>query len=1138
MARREPDKSLDVAVEDGDILDIVFHEGADRRSVRESATDPGERETIRTALQMADFEIVAEFTSRAASAAGLSERRSRQRDSEAETAPQPHVEIAVAPGQSAVLLLETAAGVFAWDSTGTRRTGDTQLRRAPGRGETIRFDLPRALAGANPAPGRRGPISHWLADALIEPVRTYVLRFVATRAIDAVVKHIESGNPVGPVLLQSLDASGWTPMALPPGVAPAHPARVLLLVHGTFSSTAGSFGQLLVPEEGRQLLSEAFDVYDLVLGFDHHTLADDPTQNAGEILATLGGLGLAPDSVIDAIAFSRGGLVYRALAEQLLPASGLGLRCGKAIFVGCTNGGTSLASPANWAELVDIYTNIAIAAARGLGMLAGGVASPVLTFTIRTLGRFVQMLSEVAIGDRHLPGLAAMAPDSELIRQLNDAGPRPLPPCAYHAITSSFEPDFGSGRGFSRDLGRFVLDRLTDRLMKEPNDLVVNTASMTSLGARRAMLADDTVFAMGDTDAIYHTIYFGSEDVANRLREWLGLALVPVSTSAAAPPLSSAPSPEAYPGDLGEYVPRGASISHGEGDNGGGYGGVFPVNYDNDEGTGGCDDDRRDAGPAILESGPVSMEPSPDLAEADEAIVEATEPDVDRFISAEMEQVPKLGTPVNVYVTVSPEPIQIADHGAADSTDLPARLNTDLPLELEVIPRRNCTIKGSPRLEYEIGSREINARFQIEGMAPGEAELIVEARQGVRVAASFLLKPVFVDPAAGKLNVSQPITSEAPDGAGFAVLRIYEFEEIGDAVTLRFEIVSEDPLFADSGTVRLRSKQELKIQVSEILRELEDAWSLRSAEADKSAIYKTFLRRLSAKAKVRTARLIPEPIRRKLWQHRDRIEVIQVISEDPLIPWELMYLTDPDGGEQVEAGFFSEWGLIRWLHSAPMPGRKLASHAPAARYVIPDYLASNQNLKGAAAERAMLEAAFAGIQPVEATSIGVSDFLATEAADCDLLHFACHGYAEQKTDLNSHLLMAGQVRDNNRIIDDPLAAEQVKAEARFRPGRPHTLVFLNACQTGRSGEGLAGVSGFADAFIRPATRLGAGAFIGALWSVDDNLALTFAETFYASLKNGLTLVEAVREARKACNAQHDFTWLAYTVYGNPFARLA
>ena len=54
----------------------------------------------------------------------------------------------------------------------------------------------------------------------------------------------------------------------------------------------------------------------------------------------------------------------------------------------------------------------------------------------------------------------------------------------------------------------------------------------------------------------------------------------------------------------------------------------------------------------------------------------------------------------------------------------------------------------------------------------------------------------------------------------------------------------------------------------------------------------------------------------------------------------------------------------------------------------------------------------------------------------------------------------------------------------------------NACQTGRTGAGLGGVGGFADA--------------------------------------GKTLVEATQAARDLAQTKREFTWLAYTVYGNPF----
>ncbi len=63
-----------------------------------------------------------------------------------------------------------------------------------------------------------------------------------------------------------------------------------------------------------------------------------------------------------------------------------------------------------------------------------------------------------------------------------------------------------------------------------------------------------------------------------------------------------------------------------------------------------------------------------------------------------------------------------------------------------------------------------------------------------------------------------------------------------------------------------------------------------------------------------------------------------------------------------------------------------------------------------------------------------------------------------------------------------------------------------------------------------------------MWSIDDKLAVDFSEKFYDAMRQqGVTLVEAGRRARKAAKEGNktkgtwDFTWLAYTIYGNPLA---
>jgi CHAT domain-containing protein len=95
----------------------------------------------------------------------------------------------------------------------------------------------------------------------------------------------------------------------------------------------------------------------------------------------------------------------------------------------------------------------------------------------------------------------------------------------------------------------------------------------------------------------------------------------------------------------------------------------------------------------------------------------------------------------------------------------------------------------------------------------------------------------------------------------------------------------------------------------------------------------------------------------------------------------------------------------------------------------------------------------------------------------------------------------------------------------------HPLVFLNACQIGRGGMSLTDIGGWARQFL----FAGAGAFIGPYWSVYDQSACNFAKGVYSRLLAGLPICKAVQEARLAIRNPGDPTWLAYTVFADPFA---
>ncbi len=1071
-------------------------------------------EGLQGGLRAAGFEIALVLMLRP-----IEHRDSRRFDSSDDKA---ELAVPARPDEQVVLLIESPGAVYSWRLPDTRETVPTGRRSMVHR-DTVVFRL-----GENREQDfqgqRRGPVTDWALDKLIAPVRTYVLRYAATATINAGVKRIEGDMVIGPVPIVATTEDGggapvfptpdhWLPRPVIP--VPGRPLnRVLLLVHGTFSSTAASFGQLQTSEEGRAFLADAAARYDLILGFDHKTLADTPAENASMILDALAALPLARGSTVDAIAFSRGGLVYRVLAEQLLPASTLDVRLGKAVFVGCTNAGTNLARPANWLALADVYTNVALSTARAAGVLAGGTFTFIAAQVIKTLGRFVQMLPEIAIADRYTPGLAAMEPEGAVVTALNEAVLADSP-ARYFAITSSFEPTRADGRTMTDELARFLVDRIADRLFASANDLVVNTTSMSDFGVGRDWICDDDLYAFGDTGDVFHTIYFGSAQVAKTLRGWLNAADRTGQTLSPPPRRDPVPGVVARPS---AGVEPGCAV-----DDGAAHDGFLKPQHVS------LGSSNR---PASDKSSPAHidwMSGSTPLPEQSETVA--------RHVGAEMQLYPRLSAPANVFVTIAADPLQASGHAAMNATETAVMLDRKTELIVEVVPLANCAIVGQSRQVADPAAAETTLRFLVEGKAPGQAQLLVETRQGAVTVASITLRPEFLNTKEQVLRASQSSGGKKPADPGFVVLRIYEYSELGRVRSLRFVLEGQKFGVGLMQTLELPTSIDLDKHMREVLADAQAAWNLREGETE-DALYRTYLSRFVDSAKTRTEALLPKDVRELLWKHRADIAAIQIISENPVIAWELLYMFDPApaGATDDGEGFLAEWGLTRWLHGVPLPDPTFPLSGERSRFVVPEY-AGTSALPWADAERGMLSEQLAGASEVMPTSLAVTDFLKNEASACDVLHFACHGKVNSEGVIKGALSMRGIVRDG-KMIPDPLSIDQVRQNVRFGVGPRRALVFVNACQTGQQGYGLTGGSGFADAFLRPRSGQGAAAFIGALWSVDDKLALEFAECFYSELRNGKTLVDAAKAAREVCKTGFDLTWLAYTIYGNPFATVS
>ncbi|HNC08855.1 MAG TPA: hypothetical protein PLX14_09135, partial [Anaerolineales bacterium] len=462
-----------------------------------------------------------------------------RRDTRRKRSPQViEFNLEVGQKEDAVVLLEQD-GMHSWQFPGK----DTSRQKRSHRGEytdadftrNIKFRIPLTSHPADKRPsGKRGLIE----DFVMDKIRAYIFKFAARVAVGQVMKYLERNVQRGLINMRNIeDAAKWELISDPASLKlpKNRPARILLFVHGTFSSTIGGYGVLTATPWGREFLRAAYSNYDAVIGFDHATLSEDPLENATDLLHCLQAIRWPVPPRFDVITHSRGGLVIRSLLEHLLPLDDFSPAFERVIFVAVTNGGTQLAKPDNWNTLIDMYTNISAAAFRLIGMLPQAKGATVLLNEIvKGVGALVKYCAATAIDEREVPGLAAMEPNGKFILRLNEQQlKQPTIKNSYYcAITSDFKPDLTGDDIEPKELpARFLFwaaNVFADQLMKEPNDLVVNTASMTHVDPRVGRYIKDSL-DFGTNPHVYHTNYFVQPDVIGALTRWLSLAAEPVS---------------------------------------------------------------------------------------------------------------------------------------------------------------------------------------------------------------------------------------------------------------------------------------------------------------------------------------------------------------------------------------------------------------------------------------------------------------------------------------------------------------------------------------------------------------------------------------------------------------------------------
>jgi len=302
-------------------------------------------------------------------------------------------------------------------------------------------------------------------------------------------------------------------------IAKAPAGRLLLLVHGTFSKGEMFFEELAATQEGQAFLATAEQTYDAVLTFDHPTLSMSPWLNALDLSRALDGA----DGPIDVICHSRGGLVTAWWLFHARPP------VKRVVFVGSPLEGTSLAAPARLKAALDLLGNLA----RAVGTMSSSAATavPLLAATgglMKILGGMLSFGAGTPLVDAGIavvPGLASqsrVANNYELLRLFADQWAKPL---ELHSVSSDYAPSAPDAwwkfwQYFRQIPGR-IADWGADAIFDGPNDLVVDTASMTELGRLSIPAGRRLVYAADK--GVHHCAYFRQPDTVRFLTSVVGL---------------------------------------------------------------------------------------------------------------------------------------------------------------------------------------------------------------------------------------------------------------------------------------------------------------------------------------------------------------------------------------------------------------------------------------------------------------------------------------------------------------------------------------------------------------------------------------------------------------------------------------
>lgn len=420
-----------------------------------------------------------------------------------------------------VVQVELDAGIKIWTTIGQLRA---DIHAPTARGEAPdEFVLPSSLQFGAPSRG--------LGNLIIKGLRLFNVDLGELLAKD-LCSYWETKTLVnGTGFFRLVGARGnvsFEKIIAPQAIPTDKP--ILLFIHGTASSTAGSFSELwadatsTAESTNNSIAGKSADIWaelrviygDNIFALEHRTLTESPIKNALDCINAL-----PAGARLHLVSHSRGGMVGELLCRGTAPqgkqpfdehakkllagrpdqSKDLGdlnrellakrLTIERFIRVACPSRGTSLAS-----ERLDLFFSL-------LSNVAGRILPKVLDYLVECLTDLAVAVAKERTDPNVIPGLEAMIPGSPLVRILNTSP----------EIVDADLTVIGGDIEASGVLGT-VTTVITDIfLYDDDHDLVVDTRYMFGGSRRRA----GTRYMFDHGGNVNHFCYFKNEKTAVQL---------------------------------------------------------------------------------------------------------------------------------------------------------------------------------------------------------------------------------------------------------------------------------------------------------------------------------------------------------------------------------------------------------------------------------------------------------------------------------------------------------------------------------------------------------------------------------------------------------------------------------------------